>query len=142
MLKIIQKILKKQRSRQVSFHQNNKELLLSSLNLNQLEKAAERSYLDSMNNVKVLGPYTYFDCKQRELNLGLDLKGGMNVTLEVRVVDVLRSLAAANKNDEEFNKAITNSLKLQEDSQDDFLTLFSQEYEKISPKNGLANIFF
>ncbi len=109
--------------------------------LNQIEKAAERSYLDSMNNVKVLGPYTYFDCKQRELNLGLDLKGGMNVTLEVRVVDVLRSLAAANKNDEEFIKAITNALKLQEDSQDDFLTLFSQEYEKISPKNGLANIF-
>ena len=103
-----------------------------------------KQYLDSINSEEVydifIAQYTYSDCKQRELNLGLDLKGGMNVTLEVMVVDVIKALAN-NSNDEIFNTSISNALKAQEDSQDDFVTLFGNEYEKLSPNNGLAVIF-
>jgi SecD/SecF fusion protein len=101
-------------------------------------------YLDSINSEEVydilVAQYTYSDCKQRELNLGLDLKGGMNVTLEVMVVDVLKALAN-NTKDEVFNTAINNALTAQENSQSDFVTLFGQEFEKLSPINGMAVLF-
>jgi len=101
-------------------------------------------YLDSINSEEVydilVAQYTYSDCKQRELNLGLDLKGGMNVTLEVMVVDVLKALAN-NTKDEVFNTAINNALTAQENSQSDFVTLFGQEFEKLSPVNGMAVLF-
>jgi SecD/SecF fusion protein len=101
-------------------------------------------YLDSINPEEVydilVAQYTYSDCKQRELNLGLDLKGGMNVTLEVMVVDVLKALAN-NTKDEVFNTAINNALTAQENSQSDFVTLFGQEFEKLSPVNGMAVLF-
>ena len=64
----------------------------------------------------------------------------MNVTLEVMVVDVLKALSN-NSSDELFNTSISNALKAQEDSQEDFVTLFGIEYEKLSPNNGLAVIF-
>ena len=76
------KNIKKAEIKASKYSSEQQRIAVKQSELNQIEKAAERSYLDSMNNVKVLGPYTYFDCKQRELNLGLDLKGGMNVTLE------------------------------------------------------------
>ena len=101
-------------------------------------------YLDSINSEEVydilVAQYTYSDCKQRELNLGLDLKGGMNVTLEVMVVDVLKALAN-NTKDEVFNTAINNALTAQENSQSDFVTLFGQEFETLSPVNGMAVLF-
>ena len=101
-------------------------------------------YLDSINSEEVydilVAQYTYSDCKQRELNLGLDLKGGMNVTLEVMVVDVLKALAN-NTKEEVFNTAINNALTAQENSQSDFVTLFGQEFEKLSPVNGMAVLF-
>ena len=106
----------------------------------------ERFYLDSINGEEVydilLTSYTYSECKQREINLGLDLKGGMNVTLEVMVVDVVKALSN-NSKDSIFNTAITNTLKAQENSQDDFVTLFGQEYEKIAlaPNSGLSAVF-
>ena len=106
----------------------------------------ERFYLDSINGEEVynifLTSYTYSECKQREINLGLDLKGGMNVTLEVMVVDVVKALSN-NSKDTLFNTAISNSLKAQENSQDDFVTLFGQEYEKIAlaPNTGLSAVF-
>jgi SecD/SecF fusion protein len=104
----------------------------------------EKQYLDSINSEEVydilLAQYTYADCKQRELNLGLDLKGGMNVTLEVMVVDVLKALAN-NTKDEVFNNAISNAKLAQEDSQKDFVTLFGEEFEKLSPFNGMAVLF-
>ncbi|OUV72876.1 MAG: hypothetical protein CBC83_06815, partial [Flavobacteriales bacterium TMED123] len=69
----------------------------------------EKYYLDSISSEKVydiwVKDYTYKECQEREINLGLDLKGGMNVTLEVSVVDVIRALAN-NTNDENFNIAI------------------------------------
>ena len=103
-------------------------------------------YLDSISSEEVynilIASYTYNQCKQREINLGLDLKGGMNVTLEVMVVDVLKALSN-NSKDSIFNKAINNTLLAQENSQDDFVTLFALEYEKIAlfPNKGLSAIF-
>tara|TARA_B100000989_G_scaffold270947_1_gene227377 strand:- start:240 stop:3251 length:3012 start_codon:yes stop_codon:yes gene_type:complete len=105
-----------------------------------------RFYLDSISSEKVydilIAEYTYSECKQREINLGLDLKGGMNVTLEVMVVDVIKALSN-NSKDEKFNLAISKALMLQLNSQEDFVTLFGNEYEKIapSPNSGLAGIF-
>ena len=114
-------------------------------NYNENEREAkEKQYLDSINSEEVydifIAKYTYADCKQRELNLGLDLKGGMNVTLEVMVIDVLKALSN-NSSDEFFNTSISNAIKAQEDSQEDFVTLFGMEYEKLSQNNGLAVIF-
>ena len=106
----------------------------------------EKFYLDSISSEEVydigLTSYTYAECQQREINLGLDLKGGMNVTLEVMVIDVVKALSNQNK-DEVFNAAIKNTLKAQEDSQDDFVTLFGREYEKLAPapNTGLSAIF-
>ena len=106
----------------------------------------KKFYLDSINSEEVydilLTSYTYSECKQREINLGLDLKGGMNVTLEVMVVDVVKALSNQNK-DEAFNAAIKNTLRAQEDSQDDFVTIFGREYEKLAPaaNTGLSAIF-
>jgi len=114
---------------------------------NEDERAAkEKFYLDSINSEEVydivLTSYTYSECKQREINLGLDLKGGMNVTLEVMVIDVVKALSNSSK-DEAFNAAIKNTLKAQEDSQDDFVTIFGREYEKLAPaaNTGLSAIF-
>ena len=110
------------------------------------QEAKKKAYLDSVNSEKVydilLTSYTYSECKQREINLGLDLKGGMNVTLEVMVVDVVRALSK-NSKDEVFNKAIASALEAQRNSQADFVTLFGQEYEKLapSPNSGLSVIF-
>jgi SecD/SecF fusion protein len=108
------------------------------------QEAKEKFYLDSVNFEPVydifLTEYSYADCKARELNLGLDLKGGMNVTLEVMVIDVVKALSN-NSKDSVFNTAIANTLDSQKNSQDDFVTLFGVEYEKLSPDNGLAVIF-
>ncbi len=109
-------------------------------------EAKEKFYLDSINSEEVydilLTSYTYAQCKQREINLGLDLKGGMNVTLEVMVVDVIKALSN-NSKDSIFNLAINNSLVAQQSSQDDFVTLFALEYEKLAltPNKGLSSIF-
>ena len=106
----------------------------------------EKFYLDSISSEQVfdilLTSYTYAECQQREINLGLDLKGGMNVTLEVMVVDVVKALSNQNK-DETFNAAIANTLSAQEDSQDDFVTIFGREYEKLAPaaNTGLSALF-
>jgi SecD/SecF fusion protein len=109
-------------------------------------EAKEKFYLDSINSEDVydilLTSYTYAQCKQREINLGLDLKGGMNVTLEVMVIDVVKALSN-NSKDSVFTAAIANTLKAQEDSQDDFVTIFGMEYEKLAPapNAGLSAIF-
>ena len=106
----------------------------------------EKFYLDSISSEQVydilLTSYTYAECQQREINLGLDLKGGMNVTLEVMVVDVVKALSNQNK-DVTFNAAIANTLSAQEDSQDDFVTIFGREYEKLAPapNTGLSALF-
>ena len=101
----------------------------------------ETHYLDSMQNEKVwLWSYTLKQCREMEIGLGLDLKGGMNVILEVSVPDVVKTLAD-NKSDEAFNKAIAEATKLSVTSQDDFITLFIREYKKLAPEGKLAELF-
>ena len=112
----------------------------------QMNKAAEdprgaAHYLDSMQNQKVwLGVYTLKQCREMEIGLGLDLKGGMNVILEVSVPDVVKTLAD-NKPDEAFNKAVAEAAKQQVTSQDDFIALFIREYKKLAPEGKLAELF-
>ncbi len=109
------------------------------------DKAKELAYLDSMSGEVVynflgLRKYTYKEVKGLEMNLGLDLKGGMNVTLEVSVVDLIRSLSNYSK-DSTFNAAINRAQQMQKKSQDDFVTLFGRAFEEIDPNASLASIF-
>ena len=107
----------------------------------------EKVYLDSIANKEVynflgIAQYTYKECKELELNLGLDLRGGMNVTMEVDVVDVVRSLANYSQ-DEAFNQALQEAVKMRTSSPKDFVTLFGEAFERIAPNAQLAspNIF-
>ncbi len=103
-----------------------------------LEK--EAVYLDSMENEKVypLFGYTYSECKDRELNLGLDLKGGMNVTMEVEVAEVLKALSQQSK-DENFQQAIKEAKEAQKQGGDDFITVFYKKFQEIAPDASLAS---
>lgn len=109
------------------------------------DEVKERIYLDSIASEPVynLGVknYTYDDCTARELNLGLDLKGGMNVTLEVSVVDVVRAMANHSK-DATFNTAIAAALEKQKDSQNDFVSLFGESFADADADAKLAAIFY
>ncbi|WP_373749532.1 protein translocase subunit SecDF [Bacteroides heparinolyticus] len=102
---------------------------------------AEQAYLDSLANEKVyFGNWTLKDCREMEIGLGLDLKGGMNVILEVSVPDVIKVLAD-NKTDEAFNQALANAAKLATTSQEDVITLFIKEYHKLAPAGKLSELF-
>ena len=109
------------------------------------DEAKENYYLDSVSNVPVYNllvkKYTYREAKEREINLGLDLKGGMNVTLEVSVKDIVNALAGANANDPTFQEAMRLATERQEKSEGDFVTLFGQAYEEVDPNAKLASIF-
>ena len=99
-----------------------------------------KEYIDSISTEKVyLGYYTYQQCREMEIGLGLDLKGGMNVTLQISVADVLKQLANNNP-DPYFNKAIANAVANQADN-NDFLQVFVNEYQKLDPNVRLAAIF-
>ena len=101
----------------------------------------EQEYLDSMSNEKVwLWNYTLKNCREMEISLGLDLKGGMNVILEVSVPDVIKALSG-NSQDVAFNKALEAAAKQAVTSQEDVITLFIREYHKTAPGNHLAEIF-
>ena len=103
-------------------------------------KAALNECLDSLANEKVyLGYYTFQQVREKELGLGLDLKGGMNVTLQISVPDILRALANNNP-DKKFNQAIDNVMSNQT-AQDDFVGSFCKEYKKLAPEGNLAQIF-
>ena len=108
------------------------------------EKMGEEAgaqYLDSIKNEKVwLGAYTFKQCQEMQIGLGLDLKGGMNVILEVSVPDVVKSLAD-NSTDPTFTKAVRQASKEAQNSQDDFITLFVKAYQGMAGKNHLAEIF-
>ena len=107
---------------------------------NEKYKAALNEYLDSLANEKVyLGYYTFQQVREKQLGLGLDLKGGMNVTLQISVPDILRALANNNP-DKKFNQAIDNVTKNQT-AQDDFVGSFCKEYKKLAPEGSLAQIF-
>ena len=104
------------------------------------EKEAEL-YLDSLNSTPFyLGNYTLKDCRETGIGLGLDLKGGMNVILEVSVPDVVKTLAD-HKTDEAFLKSVNEAAKEAQESQSDFITLFVKAYKKNAPGKPLAGIF-
>ena len=98
---------------------------------NDVYKTALNEYLDSLANEKVYLGYTFQEVREKELGLGLDLKGGMNVTLQISVPDILRALANNNP-DKKFNQAIDNVMKNQT-AQDDFVGSFCKEYKKLAP---------
>ncbi|NOR33155.1 MAG: protein translocase subunit SecDF, partial [Bacteroidales bacterium] len=106
----------------------------------------ERSYLDSMKGEVVYNvlfkKYTYQDCKEREVNLGLDLKGGMNVILEIAVEDIIRSLAANQfLTDPVFLETMKLAHEKKKDSQSDFVNLFAEAFEELNPGAQLAQFF-
>lgn len=102
----------------------------------------ETALLDSMKTKVVynLGfvKYTYDECKKREINLGLDLKGGMNVTLEVSIPDLLRAMTN-NTSDSAFNKAIVNASELQKTSRKNYIDLFVEQFQILRPGGRLAS---
>ena len=101
----------------------------------------ESVYIDSIMNKKVyLGMYTFKQAREMGIGLGLDLKGGMNVILEVSVPDVVKALAD-HKTDEAFTTAIANATKQAASSNSDFITLFIKEYKNQKPDGTLAELF-
>jgi len=105
------------------------------------DKLKEYNYLDSIASEKVWLGYTLKECREKEINLGLDLKGGMNVTLEVSVPDIIRALADYNTNPV-FIQALDSASKLQfTNSQVPYLDLFVRTYTKLDPNAKLATIF-
>lgn len=101
----------------------------------------EKAYLDSMATVPVypLFGHTYQFVKGHEINLGLDLKGGMNVTMEVSLAELTKSLAN-NTNDPNFNQAL-HAAQVQSATGKDFISAFVSEYEKLAPNGKLADFF-
>ncbi|PWK78146.1 SecD/SecF fusion protein [Mucilaginibacter oryzae] len=109
------------------------------------DPAKYTAYLDSMSNQPVypLLKHDYSYVKQREIALGLDLKGGMNVTMQIQLNELVRKIANNNP-DPIFNQALANADKLQanaQTSQKDYIALFVSEYEKLNPNGKLAAIF-
>jgi len=115
--------------------------LLEGYYLDSISRARDEYYRDSMSNqVIYLWKYTYKDCKEREINLGLDLKGGMNVTLEVSIGSIVRGLSGYSQNPT-FLQAMELTHEKQKDSQSDFVTLFGESVNEIDPNFSLASIF-
>ena len=106
------------------------------------QEAADR-YMDSLQNNKVyLGIWTLKDCREMGIGLGLDLKGGMNVVLEVSVPDVVKALSDhKEETDETFRKAVEQATKEATQSQKDFITLFVKDYRELAPERPLAELF-
>lgn len=108
------------------------------------QEARQQFYLDSLKSKTVynLGfiQFTYKECKEKEINLGLDLKGGMNVMLEISVEDVLKALSNDSK-DPVFREALAAARQAQANSREDYITLFAKSYDELSNGAPLAYIF-
>lgn len=104
------------------------------------DPSKESLYLDSLSTQKVWLGYTLKQCREMEISLGLDLKGGMNVVLELNVADVIRSLSNNNQ-DENFNKALDLAYARQATSQRDFIDLFAEEYKNLDNGARLSAVF-
>jgi len=104
--------------------------------------AKEKAYLDSMSTEKVypVTGFTYQEVKSKEINLGLDLKGGMNVTMEISLAELVKSLAG-NPTDANFNKAVQNAQIQLNAGGKDYIKIFVNEFEKLSPGVKLADYF-
>ena len=110
------------------------------------QSAAEQHYLDSIQNLQVYNvgfkKFTYKECKEKELNLGLDLKGGMNVMLEVQVEDVVKALAGDSQTDPAFVEAIAEAKEaMKQGSSSDYIGDFVKAYSRLSNGRPIAEIF-
>ncbi len=102
----------------------------------------EQAYLDSVMNKKVwLGIYSYRECREMQIGLGLDLKGGMNVIMEVSIPDVVKALAN-NTQDRMFNEVLDAAKKRSVSSQENFVDIFAQEFAKTAGADAKLNSFF
>jgi len=112
--------------------------------LDSLRRSYERFYLDSMSNEVVFNlgirKYTYKEVKDREINMGLDLRGGMNVTLEISVPEIVRALSG-NSQDPTFLAAMQRATEINRTSREDFLTIFGRTFREADPNASLAAIF-
>ena len=108
--------------------------------LDSIKTAKETYYLDSIGTITIYMWQDYRKCKEQELNLGLDLKGGMNVMMEVSVPDIIYALAG-NSNDATFREAMRMANEQHLNSQKDFVDLFGEAYAKLDPNARLASIF-
>jgi SecD/SecF fusion protein len=109
-------------------------------------KDARGRYLDSMSSetilsIPLIANYTYNDLKSQQLALGLDLKGGMSVVLEVDLQELLVALAGRNGKDVDFAAALNSAKEKQKEAQDDYVSLFVQEFRRIAPSRKLSSIF-
>ena len=108
--------------------------------LDSIRKIESRRYTDSISGEKVYLGYTFKQVQNQEINLGLDLKGGMNVMLQVQLEDLVRALAGNNQSPE-FLKAISLAKERSVNSQSDFITLFAEAMKETAPGTRLAQIF-
>ena len=108
--------------------------------LDSIRKDQNRVYIDSVSSKKVYLWNTYKDCKAKEINLGLDLKGGMNVMLQVQLQDLVRALSGDNPNPA-FQKALALAKERSVTSRDDFITLFGNAWKEVAGGQRLAQIF-
>ena len=108
--------------------------------LDSIRKNQNRWYTDSISSEKVYFGYKFKDVKSKEINLGLDLKGGMNVMLQVQLEDLVKALAGENQTPE-FNRAVTLAKERSINSQSDFITLFGEAWNEVSGGQRLAQIF-
>jgi SecD/SecF fusion protein len=113
-------------------------------NISKNDPAKKEYLLDSLSGSEVYNlvvkNFTFKEVQERELNFGLDLKGGMNVILEVSTIDVVRALSNFSK-DSTFNRALRQATIRKESSQDNFIALFGEEFEKIDPNARLSAVF-
>ena len=105
--------------------------------LDSVSTAANKQYLDSIAAKKVYFNYTYKQVKEKELNLGLDLKGGMNIVLQLDLAELVRS-CAREKTSEEFNKAMALAQERADQTHEDFITLFAQAWDEVAPGKRLS----
>ena len=108
--------------------------------LDSVKKVASRMYIDSISSEKLYLGYTYKEVQAKSINLGLDLKGGMNVMLQVQLEDLVRALSKNNQS-AEFNNAIALAKENQKDSREDFITLFAEAWKQTSNGLPLAHVF-
>ena len=108
--------------------------------LDSIRRESNRWYIDSISAEKVYFGYTYKDVKEKEINLGLDLKGGMNVMLQVQLEDLIKALSDNNQSPE-FAQALALAKERSVNSRADFITLFAEAWNEVGNGIPLAQIF-
>ena len=133
-------------SKEILREQSQGNAFVESYLLDSSAKARENDYLSKMADSVVynlgFAKWTYRECKELEVNLGLDLKGGMNVMLEVSVPDIVEALAGNGAKDSLFVKTMKLAKQKQKTSQSDFITLFDQSFKEVAPANAKLSTIF